>query len=270
MRKVKVRKFRIKLQNMANDQNPSAERLKQILVIFATVGVIAVNWLASRGFIGGVTTGDISDKYPTLLTPAGYAFSIWGLIYLGLIAFSLYQALPSKTGDFKNIRSVYILSCAANCAWIYLWHYDLILGSVAVIFALLGTLIFINLNLRNNSSTAETVFARAPFALYFGWVTVATILNSTIALVYLGIQTSETVTTILACALVAVAAILGVVIRPVISNSAYPLAIAWALAAIAVKQSGKTAIVVFCAFGVAALLLSALSFVLKNKPNEQR
>ena len=255
---------------MANNQNSSAERLKQILVIFATIGVIAVNGLASRGFIGGVTTGEISDKYQTFITPAGYAFSIWGLIYLGLIAFSLYQALPSKADDFKNIRSIYILSCAANCAWIYLWHYDLILGSLAVIFALLGTLVFINLNLRNNSSTAETVFARVPFALYFGWVTVAAILNSTIALVYLGVQTSETISTILACALIAVASVLGVLIRPLISNSAYPLAIAWGLAAIAVKQSGKTAIVVFCAFGVAILLLSALSFVLKDKPNEQR
>jgi len=242
------------------------ERLKSILVIIATIGVLMVNSIASKGYINNVTTGEISDKYPTFVTPAGYAFAIWGLIYLGLIAFSLYQLLPSKTDDYRQIRTVYILSCAANCAWIYFWHYEMILASLAVIFVLLGTLVFINLNLRKSNSTAETVLARVPFAIYFGWVTVATILNFTIALVYLGIKSSETVSIILACVLIAVAVILGALIRPIISNSVYPVAIAWALTAIAVKQSGKTAIVIFCAFGVIALLLSALSFVLKDNP----
>jgi hypothetical protein len=240
------------------------ERLKSILVVIATAGVIILNWLASLGYINGIMPGTISDKYPTSITPAGYAFAIWGLIYLGLIAFSLYQTIPSKIDDFRQIRTVYILSCAANCAWIYSWHYEMILISLAVILVLLGTLVFINLNLRKNSSTAETLLARLPLAIYFGWVTVAAILNFTIALVYLGVKTSETVTTILACALITTAVALGALIRPIISNSAYPFAIAWGLTAIAVKQSGKTAIVIFCAFGVIALLLSALSFVLKD------
>jgi translocator protein len=241
------------------------EKLKQLLVIVATVGMILVNWMAGIGYINGVKTGEISNKYPTFVTPAGYAFSIWGLIYLGLFAFSAYQALPAQTKRFGEIRSNYILSCVVNCAWIYFWHYEMILASLAVIFVLLGTLAFINLNLRRSDSTAETILARVPFALYFGWVTVATILNFTIALVNLGVSASETLTMISACALIATTVVLGTLVRPIIANSAYPLAIAWALTAIAVKQSSKTAIVVFCAFGVIALLLSALSFVLKDK-----
>ena len=241
------------------------ERLKPILVIIATVGTIFVNWMAGIGYINGTSTGAISDKYPTFVTPAGFAFAIWGLIYLGLIVFSIYQALPSKIERFRPIRTIYILSCALNCAWIYFWHYELILICLAVIFALLGALFFINLKLRNSDSKTETMLAQTPFALYFGWVTVAAILNFTIALVYLGANVSEQAATIFACILIAAAVALGAIIRPVISNSLYPLAIAWALTAIAVKQSGKTAIVFFCAFGVIASLVSALSFVMKEK-----
>lgn len=241
------------------------ERLKQILVIIATFGTIFVNWMAGKGYINGVATGEISDKYPTFITPAGYAFAIWGLIYIGLIAFSIYQALPSKAARFRDIRTIYILSCVANCAWIYFWHYEMILICLAVIFVLLGALVFINLRLRNSDSKTETLLAQTPFALYFGWVTVAAILNFTIALVYLGVNAPDATATIFACVLIAAAAALGAIIRPVISNSAYPIAIAWALTAIALKQSGKTAIIFFCAFGVIGLLVSALSFVMKEK-----
>ena len=241
------------------------ERLKPLLVFIATFGVMAVNWMASKGYINHVLPGDISDKYPTFITPAGYAFAIWGLIYLGLIAFSVYQALPRNHERFRSIRTVYILSCVANCLWIYLWHYEIILGCVVVIFGMLAALVFICLKLRDADSNQEILLVQTPFALYFGWVTVAAILNTAVALVYLGIRFSETTATILACVLIAVAVALGATIRPIVSNSAYPLAVAWALTAIALQQSGKTAIVFFCAFGVIASLVSALSFVMKEK-----
>ena len=245
--------------------------LKQILVIVATIGVIAVNYFAAQGYINNVMPKEISDKYPTFITPAGYAFAIWSLIYLGLIVFSIYQALPSNTENprFKNIRTLYILNCAANCLWIYLWHYDQILASLGVMFVILGTLALINANLRNAESFAETWLARIPFSLYFGWVTVATILNFTIALVFLGVNASEANSILLSSALIVVAVILGILVRFKLNIFAYPLAIAWALTAIAVKQSGKTSIVVCAAFGVIALLITALTaFLNLGKNNE--
>lgn len=235
--------------------------LKQILVIVATIGVIAVNYFAAQGYINNVTPKEISDKYPTFITPSGYAFVIWSLIYLGLIAFSIYQAMPSQTENprFKNIRTIYIANCAANCLWIYFWHYDQILAALGVMFIILGTLVLINVNLRNSETFAETWLARIPFSLYFGWITVATILNFTIALVFLGVNTSEAHSILLSSILIVVAVVLGILIRFKLGIFAYPLAIAWALTAIAVKQSGKTSIVVCAAFGVIALLVTALT-----------
>lgn len=247
-----------------------SQRLKQILVIIATVGLIAFNYLAAQGYIGGVTPAFVSDKYPSLITPAGYAFAIWSLIYLGLTAFSIYQILPSNAERFHNLRSAYILSCAANCAWIYFWHQEAIVVCVGIIFLLLGTLAFINVRLRNTAATGEFWLAKFPFGLYFGWVTAASILNATIALIYLKIQIADSVAVIAGAALLLTATVLGVIVRFKLNNPFYPLAIAWALTAIAVKQSGQTLIVATAAVGVIILLIAAISYVinLNSQTNE--
>ena len=241
------------------------QRFKQILVIVATFGVVFVNYLAGIGYINQKTPGLISDKYPTLITPSGYAFAIWSLIYFGLAFFSVYQALPKNTARYANIRTVYILNCAANCAWIYLWHYERILASLVVMFVLLGSLVFINVKLLKTESATEYWLARVPFNIYFGWITVATILNFTVALVYLDVKTSNFTASILASILIVAATLLGIIIRFKLVNVAYPLTIAWALTAISVKQSGQTMIVVCAAFCVIALLVSALSILMQTK-----
>ncbi len=248
----------------------NAERLKQILVVVATVGVIVFNYLAATGEIGGVMPSYISDKYPTRITPAGFAFAIWSLIYLGLLAFSVYQVLPAKTERFRSIRSVYILNCAANCAWLYFWHHEMIVVSVIVIFTLLGTLAVINSDLRKTVSPGEFWLAKFPFGLYFGWVTAASILNATIALIYLNFQLSESSVVPAGAALLLTAAALGAVIRFKLNNPFYPLAIAWALTAIAVKQSGNTLIVASAAVGVIFSLIIALTYLVDtNKKDDE-
>ncbi len=184
-----------------------------MLVIVATVGVIAFNYLAATGYLGGVMPSFISDKYPTRVTPAGFAFAIWSLIYCGLLAFSIYQALPSKIERFRRWRSVYILNCAANCAWLYCWHHEMIVICVAVILVMLGTLAVINSDLKKTDSLAEFWFVKFPFGLYFGWVTAATILNSTIAMIYLNVQMFDSIAVIVGAGLLLTAVALGVIIR---------------------------------------------------------
>lgn len=243
------------------------EKIRQILVIAATAGVIFVNYLAASGLVNNRTTGELSDKYSTEITPAGYAFAIWSLIYLGLIAFSIYQALPAQTDNslLRKIRSVYILNCVANCAWIYAWHYELVPLSLLLMLVLLATLIYINLTLIHADTTAELVTTKIPFNIYFGWITLATILNASITLVYYGVEFSAGITSAIGAFLILVAAALGVILRFKISAVFYPLTIAWGITAIALKQSGDTIVVVSTVIAVIALLFAALAgFIQKD------
>jgi hypothetical protein len=254
---------------MLGKTNLNSEGTRQILVIAATAGVIFVNYLAGTGRLNNKTPTNISDQYPTLVTPAGYAFSIWGLIYGGLLAFSIYQALPAQTARFSKIRTLYISNCAANCVWLYLWHYELIALSVVVIFVMLGTLVLINTNLPHADSLLETWLARIPFSIYFGWLTVATILNFSIALLFLEFDAANSSKVFLASTLIIAATVLGVVVHFKMAIAAYPLTIAWALTAIAIKHSAETIIVTIAAFCVIVLLITALSGFAKSKTTLQ-
>jgi hypothetical protein len=106
--------------------------------------------------------------------------------------------------------------------------------------------------------------------LYFGWVTAAMLVNFTIMLKFLEVDLSNSVETILAVALILLAATLGVVVRWKLTNYVYPLAVAWALTAIAVKQSGHTLIVAAAAIGVIACLIASMSFVMNLNSSESR
>ena len=256
---------------MENIPASKGERAKQIVVVFATVCVIFVNFLAAKGYINDRTPEMISDKYPTFITPAGYAFAIWSLIYLGLLCFSIFQLLPSQINNprLKNIRTLYVINCAANCGWLFLWHHEWIALSVPIIFVMLGTLVLINAHLQNASSTAENWFTRIPFGIYFGWITIAAILNFSVALVYLNVKTPDSITVIIASALILTAMILGVVIRIKFALAAYALAFAWALAAIAAEQSEKSVIVISAIAAVIVLLICVAAPFLQRKNSYQ-
>ncbi len=246
------------------------DRMRAILIVAATIGVIAFNWLAATGRLGGVDTGSISDKYSTLVTPAGYAFAIWSLIYVGVVAFSVYQLLPANIVRFRPLRSLYIFSCALNCAWLYFWHADQIVVCFVIIVALCMTLFLINNHLRGARSLADNWIVKAPFGIYFGWVTAAMTVNFAIMLKYLRLDISITAETILAVVLILAIAAAAVAIRVKLTNYFYPIAVAWALTAIAVKQSGKTAIVAAAALGVVVCLIAAMSFVMNLRSSQDR
>jgi len=253
-----------------NEKASGSDRLRAFLVLAATIGTIAFNWLAAVGKVNGITPEMISDKYPTVLTPAGYAFAIWSLIYLGMTAFSIYQLPSVNATRFRDVRSLYILSCTFNCAWIYFWHQDQIVICFAIILGLLITLLLINIKLRNPSSTAEAALTKVPFGIYFGWVTAASLVNFAVLLVYLNVGMSVSVATVMGVSLIVFAAAMGVLVRIKLTNYFYPLAIAWALTAIAVEQSGQTLIVSVAAVGVIACLIASLSFVMTLGATETR
>ena len=125
------------------------------------------------------------------------------------------------------------------------------------------TLFLIDSNLDEVSGTIEYWVVKAPFAIYFGWVTAATLVNFAVLLVFLDIVLSQTAWAAVSVILILLAAGLGIWLRIASSNYLHPMAIAWALTAIAVKQSGNTPIVVACAAGVVGCLIAGFSFVVK-------
>ncbi|MBX3266840.1 MAG: tryptophan-rich sensory protein [Acidobacteria bacterium] len=244
------------------EKTDSAGTLAGFAVAAATLLTIGFNWLAAAGMVGGVTPAEISAKYPTAVTPAGYAFSIWSLIYLGMIAYSVYQLSSNASPQARSIRWLYVVTCLLNCGWIYFWHHDYIAVCLGLIAGLAFTLFLINQKLKDVSTTRDFWLTKAPFGLYFGWVTAATLVNFAILLASRNVETG----TLFAVGLILVAGTFGILFRVTLRNYIYPLAIAWAVTAISVKQSGQTAIVATGAFVVIVCLIATLSFVV-NLPS---
>jgi len=232
----------------------------QIGVVIQTAIVLVVNYLAAAGFINNTTPADISGKYPIVLMPAGYAFSIWSLIYVGMTAFSVYQALPGQTKSkhLESIRLPYVVLCAANIGWIFAWHYDLIHLSFVMMAALLVLLAFINGKLTGVESWTDKIVVRLPFSIYFGWITVATCLNALIMLAYFGVSFGETTAAVVGVLLITLVVVIGVLVRFKLDSMAYPITIAWGITAIGVEQSGKTVVVLATAIGMMVLIFFAL------------
>ncbi len=229
-----------------------------MLVMLATLAVVVVNFLAATGRINGVLPNEISDKYPTVITPAGWAFSIWALIYVGLIAFSILQFLPSRIAEFRRVRVPYLLSCLLNCTWIMLWHHFQIGGSVIVIVLLLGSVFWVNSSFEKPGSFIEGTLTKGVFGLYAGWVTVASLVNVLVYIVYSGVEWSTTVWNVVGILCLVIAFAATIAVRISLRNFIYPLAVAWAATAIGAAQSGKsTAIVVTTALVCIACLIVA-------------
>ena len=187
-------------------------------------------------------SGEVTDQFPVLFVPAAYVFAIWGVIYAGLVAFAIFQALPSQRENsrLRRIGGLFVVASLANIAWIFAWHYERFPLSMLFMLILLGSLIGIYLRLgtgRTRVAAAETWAVRVPFSIYLGWITVATIANVSQLLYVLGWGgwgiAPVTWTIIMLAAAVVVAALMAVTRRDV----AYLAVSVWAVIGIALKHA---------------------------------
>jgi hypothetical protein len=113
---------------------------RQIAILLFFLATVTVNGLANALPINGVTTGELSDSFAILFVPAGYVFSIWGVIYLALGAYAVYQLLPAQreNGRLRRIGPWFLLSSVANSIWIIFWHYGFLALSVVAMLTLLA------------------------------------------------------------------------------------------------------------------------------------
>lgn len=151
------------------------------LVAFAIV--ILFNLLSNALPINDQTMPEISAKYPSLFTPAGFTFSIWGVIYMALLMFVIWQALPAQRANQKiaGISRYFQINCLMNALWIVVWHYDLLALSLVVMLAILATLILTYRTLIASIDSApfvEHIALYLPFSVYTGWISLATIANA--------------------------------------------------------------------------------------------
>ena len=250
------------------------DMLRQVAVVLTILATLVINGLANVLPLNGLNTGQISDRFQVYFVPAGDVFSIWGLIYLGLIAFAVFQALPSQRENPRLRAAGWWISLGglANSAWIFLWHYEQFPLTLIVMLVLLATLIVTYLRLgigRTAAPAAETWAARLPFSIYLGWITVATVANATSVLDYLkwdgfGIAPETWMGFVLA-AVLAIAALMNFTRRDV----AYTLVILWALAGISVKHAAVPAVAIptWITFGLTALSLAAAFFLRRPQSN---
>lgn len=236
--------------------------LRQFAVIFTTLFTFISNIAANALPLNGRTTGEISDSFNVLFVPAGYVFSIWGLIYLGLLAYTVYHSLPAQRENPRLRATGWLvtLSSLANGAWIYFWHFGLYPLTLVAMLVLLAALIGIALRLdlgRARFALTERLTISLPFSIYLGWITVATIANITALLSYLGWNGGGVSplawTLILLGAGVAVGAWMTFT-RP---NPAYLLVLVWAFIGISVRWQDMAVLNLagYIAAGLVALLV---------------
>ncbi|TDE12123.1 tryptophan-rich sensory protein [Dyadobacter psychrotolerans] len=157
----------------------------QISNSLALIITIIMNYLSNTGIFNNSTMASVSARYQNFFTPAGYAFSIWGLIYIGLAAFVVHQNKglfgSSETPlVVTKIGWMFVLSCVANCLWILAWLYDYTGLSVIVMSVLLTSLLVIVYRTRMEMDLVtfkQVALEWWPFAFYLGWIMVAIIAN---------------------------------------------------------------------------------------------
>ena len=202
------------------------------LTALAIVGAIAVNAYSVMHPFAGQTQAVVSAKYPTLLTPAGPAFSIWGVIFLALLLYAGWQLLPGQRQlslPDALAKPLTLVSLGLG-GWVVAFAYELIVPSAGIMLLVLAAAaVAYGRARRRIFAEAAPVLAGVPFSLLLGWLSVAAVINFTIAIRTLGWQTAEGVSVTLTLGLIVAVVGLGLLMSRVFRDRVFPLVVAWAL-----------------------------------------
>ncbi|MEJ6483233.1 tryptophan-rich sensory protein [Nostoc punctiforme UO1] len=220
---------------------------RQLVTLAAIFGAFVINVLSNFFPLNGLSIGEISNTLfkNVLIIPANYAFAIWGLIYLGLFAFGIYQALPNQRDepDLRKTGYLLVIACVAQSIWVYLFLSRLFALSVIAMLLILLPLIGVYVQLEIGKSRVPRLkkwCIHFPISIYLGWISVATIVNVACALYFHGWNGwgISAITWTLIMVLIATAVSVLIVIQR--RDIAYTGVILWALVAIALKHSDNS------------------------------
>ncbi len=252
----------------------SKDTVRQYANLLSVILALTINILASAVPLNGQNTGEISDRFQVYFVPAGYVFAIWGIIYLGWIAFTIYQLQPSQKENPRlgSLGYLFALSNLANAAWLFCWHYNQFGLSVLVMLALLALLIAIYLRLDVNRRPVKRAAywtVDVLFSVYLGWITVATVANITDWLYFVKWDGFGIAAQMWAVIMLAVASLLGLTMAILRRDVAYLSVLVWAFAGIASKQTSAPT-VVLSAWIAAAVMLGLIVYSLIHGRSNSR
>ena len=238
------------------------DTVRQIANLLTVILALVVNILASTLPLNGQNTGEISDRFQVYFVPAGYVFAIWGIIYIGWIAFTVFQFQPAQKESprLRRLGYLFAISNLANAAWLFCWHYNLFGLSVLVMLVLLGLLLASYLRLNVNQtpvSVLEYWSVDVLFSVYLGWITVATVANITDWLYFIGWDGFGIPAQTWAVIMLAVASLLGLGMATTRRDVGYLAVLVWAFVGIAVKQTSAPSVVTSA--WIAAALMAGLA-----------
>ncbi|WP_216318349.1 TspO/MBR family protein [Deinococcus aestuarii] len=243
---------------------------RQLTLLAATVLTLVMNDLSNALPLFGNSNGEISDRLPNAFTPAGLTFSIWGVIFLGLIVFAVYQALPAGRGPrLDRLAWPFLLANLLNVGWLLAFQ-SLNFGlSVLVMLALLGSLIWLYLEVRDLGPLgAEPLTLALPTSLYLAWVSVATIANVTAFLVSRGVTAGLAGLSgpAWSALLVVIAALLGVFFLARFRDYAFGAVLLWSFYGVYAARPEVTPVVLAVALAAALVLLGIVLAARRPRP----
>lgn len=240
------------------------KRFWQIAIILSVAFALVANFLTATQALDLPAINEVSDKYATLLTPATYAFSIWSLVYLLLVVFTVYQARdilrPNSRNDLpQKAGPLFVVASICNGLWTYVFLKDWIGLSVIVLLALTASLYLLLWRLRiaiYDAPAKVIICVWWPLLLYTGWVTVASLANISNWLKTLGLDLSPLAASLLL-------AILGIVLLALlVKRNVRELLLAsiWGIAAIGVRQlqTHDSSLVAYTALTISTVLFVAV------------
>ena len=212
------------------------------------VVALCLNGLANALPLNGITTGALSDRYPNLFVPMGATFSIWALIYTGLLAFVVYGAVLVRSDRARTPLDVigpwFVVNMLANAAWIVAWHWMQVPLSLGIMTIILGSLLAMYRRLGVGVSIVpapDRWLVHAPISVYVGWISVATIANVTALAVDLGAPAFGTGPAVATVCMLAVAVALAARMLWAHRDALFALVVAWALLGIHLKRAASEA-----------------------------
>ncbi len=251
----------------------------QILNIIGFLAMVFVNFAANAIPLNNLSTGEVSELYTNLFTPAGITFSIWGLIYFLLLVFVIYQArdlfspFKQEMPFLKDIGYLFFISSMLNAAWIFAWHYLQIFLSLLIIIALLAVLIKIYFNLdigRGKASTNKAFLVNLPFQIYLGWITIASIANLNALLTHLGWNRLIFPEAFWTIVLIAIATVVTLAFLKLRQDIVIALVSLWALLGIVIKRLTIEPVIISVIISAILAMVIIAAFAINNVPESLR